>query len=77
VLSRIGNLMGLPPLWETPPSSAAIVEARNRLGFGALRVLLERFQSWVLETHREAMSWKGMLLLALWGSNRTERKAHE
>jgi len=68
VLSRIGNLLGLSPLWETPPSSAAIVEARNRLGFGALRVLLERFQSWLLETHREAMSWKGMLLLALDGT---------
>lgn len=68
VLDRIGNLLGLSPLWETPPSSAAIVEARNRLGFGAMRVLLERFQSWLLETHREAMSWKGMLLLALDGT---------
>lgn len=68
VLSRIGNLLGLSPLWETPPTSAAIVEARNRLGFGAMRVLLERFQHWLLETYREAMSWKGMLLLALDGT---------
>jgi hypothetical protein len=68
VLDRIGNLLGLSPLWETRPSSAAIVEARNRLGFGAMRVLLERLQSWLLETHREAMSWKGMLLLALDGT---------
>lgn len=68
VLDRIGNLLGLAPLWKTLPSSAAVVEARNRLGFGAMRVLLERFQSWLLETYREAMSWKGMLLLALDGT---------
>lgn len=65
VLDRIGNLLGLAPLWEALPSSAAVVEARNRLGFGAMRVLLERLQRWLLETYREAMSWKGMLLLVL------------
>src|ERR1043165_4051303 len=43
-LARIGNLLGGTPLWEALPSSAAVVEARNRLGFGAMRVLLERFQ---------------------------------
>jgi hypothetical protein len=68
VLDRIGNLLGLTSLWETPPSSAAVVEARNRLGFRAMRVLLARFQSWLLETYREAMSWKGMLLLVLDGT---------
>jgi hypothetical protein len=68
VLSRIGHLLGVAPLWDTLPSSAAVTEARNRLGFGALRILLERFQSWLLETYREAMSWKGMLLLALDGT---------
>lgn len=68
VLDRIGNLLGLAPLWESLPSSAAVVEARNRLGFRAMRVLLERFQSWLLETYREAMSWKGMLLLVLDGT---------
>lgn len=68
VLDRIGNLLGLTSLWETPPSSAAVVEARNRLGFRAMRVLLARLQSWLLETYREAMSWKGMLLLVLDGT---------
>lgn len=68
VLDRIGNLLGLVPLWERVPSSAAVVEARNRLGFRALRILLERFQSWLLETYREAMSWRGMLLLVLDGT---------
>lgn len=68
VLSRIGNLLGIAPLWETVPSSAAVVEARNRLGFRAMRGLLERFQSWLLETYREAMSWNGMLLLILDGT---------
>jgi hypothetical protein len=68
VLDRIGNLLGVAPLWEALPSSAAVVEARNRLGFGAMRVLLARFQSWLLDTYREAMSWKGMLLLVLDGT---------
>jgi hypothetical protein len=68
VLDHIGNLLGAAPVWETLPSSAAIVEARNRLGFGALRLLLTRLQTWLLDTHREAMSWKGMLLLALDGT---------
>lgn len=68
VLDRIGNLLGVTPLWEALPSSAAVVEARNRLGFGAMRVLLERLQGWLLETYRESMSWKGMLLLALDGT---------
>jgi hypothetical protein len=68
VLDRIGNLLGLTPLWKSVPSSAAVVEARNRLGFRAMRVLLERFQSWLLETYREAMSWRGMLLLILDGT---------
>lgn len=68
VLDRIGNLLGLAPLWKRLPSSAAVVEARNRLGFRAMRILLERFQSWLIETYRETMSWKGMLLLVLDGT---------
>lgn len=68
VTDRIGNLLGLTPIWEIPPSSAAIVEARDRLGFGAMRLLLARLQNWLLGTYREAMSWKGMVLLALDGT---------
>jgi len=77
VLDRMGNLLGMAPLWRTLPSSAAVVEARNRLGLGALRVLLERLQSWLLETYREAMSWKGMLLLALDGTTFKTSDSHD
>jgi Transposase DDE domain/Insertion element 4 transposase N-terminal len=70
VLKRLGHGLGMPSIWRDGrvPSSAAIVEARDRLGFGALRNLSARLQRWILETHREDMNWKGMLVLVLDGT---------
>lgn len=58
VLRRLGQGLGMPSLWKDGrvPSSAAIVEARDRLGFGALRRLSMRLQRWILETYREEMT---------------------
>lgn len=70
ILHRLGNLPGVGSLWEDgeEPSSASAVEARDRVGFGPLRYLSQKFQSWILETYRELMSWKGLLVLALDGT---------
>lgn len=70
VIHRLGSIPGLGSLWENAetPTSASDVEARTRLGFGPLRMLLERLRDWILSKYREAMSWKGMLLLVLDGT---------
>ncbi len=70
ILHRMGNVLGMGSLWEKgkTPTSASTVEARDRLGFGPLRELVERFRAWLLESYREQMSWKGLLLLALDGT---------
>ncbi len=70
VIHRLGNLPGIGSLWKDgeAPTSASDSEARTRLGFGPLRMLLEKLRDWILMTYREAMSWKGMLLLVLDGT---------
>lgn len=70
VLHRLGMLPGIGSLWKDgkAPTSGSDSEARTRLGFGPLRLLLEKLRGWMLVTFREAMSWKGMLLLALDGT---------
>lgn len=70
VLNRIGNVFGVGSLWEDgkAPTSGSIVEARTRVGFGPLRELVEKLRQWILDTHRESMSWKGWLLLDLDGT---------
>jgi hypothetical protein len=70
IVRRLGRTLGLVPLWKKgeDPASASMVEARDRLGFGPVRMLLHRFQQWLLEMYRDAMSWNGMLLLALDGT---------
>lgn len=70
VLHRLGMLPGIGSLWKDgkAPTSGSDSEARTRLGFGPLRLLLEKLRDWMLVTFREAMSWKGMLLLALDGT---------
>jgi hypothetical protein len=70
VIHRMGNLPGIGSLWKNgdAPTSASDTEARTRLGFGPLRLLLEKLRDWILVTYREAMSWKGMLLLVLDGT---------
>lgn len=70
VLSRLGTVFGVGSLWHEgqAPTSASAVEARDRVGFGPLRALFERFRAWLLEQYRDLMSWKGMLVLALDGT---------
>ena len=70
ILARLGSIPGVGSLWERRevPCSASSVEARDRVGLGPLRYLVEKFRGWVLETYREDMSWMGHLLLALDGS---------
>lgn len=70
VLRRIGNVFGIVSQWGDgkAPTSKAAVEARNRLGFGAMRWLLRRFQDWLLLEYREAMSWRNFLLLIIDGT---------
>jgi transposase IS4-like protein/DDE family transposase len=70
VLKRLGQGLGMPSLWKDGrvPSSAAIVEARERVGFGALRRLSMRLQRWIMDTYREEMSWKAMLVVVLDGT---------
>ena len=70
VIHRMGNVIGGGSLWglnEAPRSSSA-VEARDRLGFGPLQRLVERFREWILQSYRESMKWKGLLLLAMDGT---------
>lgn len=70
ILNRMGTVLGVGSLWKDGkiPTSASGVEARDRLGFGPVRELVERFRAWLLETYREAMSWKNMRVLALDGT---------
>jgi hypothetical protein len=70
ILNRLGNVMGVGSLWSggEEPASTSTTEARDRVGVGPLRLLVERFRAWILETYRDAMSWKGMLLVALDGT---------
>lgn len=68
VIARLGQLPGGIALWAKAPQSAATGEARDRLGVAPIRLLLNRLSAWILETQREALSWKGWLLLALDGT---------
>lgn len=70
ILNRMGNVFGVGSLWDggEEPTSTSTTEARDRVGFGPMRLLVERFRLWILERYREAMSWKGMLLVALDGT---------
>jgi hypothetical protein len=70
VVNRMGNVLGVGSLWKDgkEPTSGSTMEARTRVGFGPLRILVEKLSQWILETHREAMSWKGWLLLDLDGT---------
>lgn len=70
ILNRMGNVLGVGSLWEDgqEPTSSSGVEARDRVGFGPLRLLVQSFREWILQTHSEVMKWKGMLLLALDGT---------
>lgn len=68
VIARLGKLPGAAALWEKAPKSAAIGEARDRLGVEPLRLLFKRLKSWILETHQEVLRWKGWLPLALDGT---------
>jgi hypothetical protein len=69
VLRRMGNALGADSLWEDEgPRSTSVTEARDRLGFGAVRGLLRQFQDWLLIQHRDAMSWRGLLVLILDGT---------
>jgi hypothetical protein len=70
ILNRLGNVFGVGSLWNggEEPTSTSATEARDRVGFGPLRLLVEKFRTWILQTYRDAMSWKGMLLVALDGT---------
>lgn len=70
VLRRLGNGLATASIWRDGeiPSSAATTEARDRLGFEAMKWLLRRFQDWLLATYDDAMRWKGLLLLIIDGS---------
>lgn len=70
ILNRMGNVLGVGSLWDggETPTSTSVTEARDRVGFGPLRLLVEEFRQWILTRYHEAMSWKGMLLLVLDGT---------
>jgi hypothetical protein len=70
ILNRMGNVLGVGSLWKDghEPTSGSAVEARERLGFGPLRLLVETLRDWLLETYHDVMSWKGMRLLVLDGT---------
>lgn len=70
ILDRLGHVLGMGSLWKDgeKPTSGSDVQARDRIGFGPLRLLVEKFREWILRTYSEAMKWKGMLLLALDGT---------
>jgi hypothetical protein len=70
ILNRLGNVFGTGSLWQDgqAPTSTSDAEARDRVGFGPLREVFERFRAWLLETHRDVMSWMGLLVLALDGT---------
>lgn len=70
MVNRLGNILGVGSLWEggEAPAFSSVVEARDRLGCGPLRYLIDTFRAWVLQKYQQAMSWKGLLVLALDGS---------
>jgi len=70
VLRRLGNALGTASLWAEGqvPESSSTTEARDRLGFGAMRWLLRQFQDWLLSKYRDAMSWRGLLVLIVDGT---------
>jgi hypothetical protein len=70
VVHRMGSVFGVGSLWEKgeEPASASLVEARTHVGFGPLRILMHRLQAWLLESYRNAMSWKGWLLMIVDGT---------
>ncbi len=70
VLARLGTVLGSGSLWDgaATPSSSAVAEARDRVGFGPLRTLFEKLRDHLLSLHRQEMLWKGMPLLALDGT---------
>ena len=70
ILRRLGNALGTVSLWGDGriPRSSSVKDARSRLGFGAMRWLLRQFQDWILVTYRDAMSWRGLLVLIVDGT---------
>lgn len=70
VVSRLGTVLGVGSVWadQGEPTSGSVVEARDRLGFGPLQQIVERFRGWILQTYQQAMSWKGLTLLAIDGT---------
>jgi hypothetical protein len=63
-------VFGVGSLWQDgeEPASASLVEARDRVGFGPMRILMHRLQDWLLETYRSSMDWNGWRLTILDGT---------
>jgi hypothetical protein len=69
VLSRLGEIPGHGSLWKRKkPESTSVADARNRVGFSPLRMLMYRLREWILERYRNAMTWQGRVVCALDGS---------
>lgn len=70
VVKRMGNVLGAGSLWEggKPPAGSSLAQARDRIGYGPLRLLQERIRDWALKTYRGEMSWRGLGVLALDGT---------
>lgn len=70
VVHRMGSVFGVGCLWDDgkEPASASLVEARDRVGFGPMRILMHRLQDWLLGTYRSSMDWNGWLLTILDGT---------
>lgn len=69
IVSRLGDIPGLGSLWKVKkPESTSVTDARDRVGFGPLRMLMYRLREWILDRHRKSMTWKGRLVCALDGS---------
>lgn len=69
VLGRLGEIPGLGSIWRGgKPRSPSVADARAHVGFGPFRLVMLRLRDWIVECHREAMTWKGFLVCALDGS---------
>lgn len=70
VVHRMGSVFGVGSLWHEgeEPASASLVEARDRVGFGPMRILMHRLQDWLLATYRSSMDWNGWRLTILDGT---------
>jgi len=70
VVHRMGSVFGVGSLWPDgeEPASTSLTEARNRVGFGPIRMVMRRLQGWLLATYRSSMEWKGWLLTILDGT---------